>query len=59
MTTTTQDFSGWKYYQIKGENAGIAITHQDGRYESRLLIDPEVTKWLEEGNQALPAEEQQ
>ena len=52
------DFTGWKYYKdgITGENIGIMINEPNNK-QSRLLIDPEVAKWLEEGNQPLPADE--
>jgi hypothetical protein len=51
------DFTGWKYYQhpFTNENIGITIT-QGNVQQSRLLVDPEVAKWLAEGNQPLPAE---
>jgi len=48
-------FSNWKYYKdFKGNIIGIV--NLDG-LQSRLLIDVEVTKWLEEGNTPLPAED--
>lgn len=53
------DFSYWKYYQYKGENVGISITHPNGKYEARLLIDIEVQNWLSEGNEPIPADGEQ
>jgi len=50
------DFTGWKYYQFNGQNIGITFTHSDGKQESRSLKDPDVAKWLAEGNTPLPAE---
>ena len=51
-------FENWKYYKgVLGENIGITITHSNGSQESRLLIDPDVAKWLEQGNTPLPADE--
>lgn len=48
------NFTDWKYYtNPMGENVGIVSP--DG-LQSRLLIDIEVAKWLEEGNTPLPAE---
>ena len=47
------NFNGWKYYQFNGTNIGVVSP--DGR-ESRLLVDKDVTKWLEEGNTPEPAE---
>ena len=50
------DFTGWKYYKDeKGNNAGITIFHQNGSQESKSLQDPEVVKWVAEGNTPLPA----
>jgi hypothetical protein len=51
------NFTGWQYYKsISGENIGIIIKN-DNYQESRLLIDPEVAKWLAEGNTPEPADE--
>jgi hypothetical protein len=51
-------FENWKYYKSPlGENIGITIFHADGSQESRLLSDPEVVKWLEEGNTPEPADQ--
>ena len=52
------DFTGWKYYKnpFTGENVGITIINGNVQ-ESRLLIDPDVTKWIQEGNTPLPADE--
>jgi hypothetical protein len=50
------NFTGWKYYKSPtGENIGITIKNGDVQ-ESRSLQDPDVVKWLEEGNTPLPAE---
>jgi hypothetical protein len=51
------DFTGWKYYKnpISGENIGITITKGNVQ-QSRLLQDPNVAKWLADGNTPLPAE---
>ena len=52
-------FENWKYYKgVLGENIGITITHSNGSQESRLLIDPDVAKWLAEGNVPTPADEE-
>jgi hypothetical protein len=52
------DFTGWKYYKnpITNENIGITIIRGNVQ-ESRLLVDPEVSQWLAEGNEPLPADE--
>jgi hypothetical protein len=50
------DFTGWKYYtNPMGENIGITITNGNTQ-ESRLLTDPDVTAWIENGGIPLPAE---
>ena len=52
------NFQGWKYYtNPQGENVGIVFFHQHGCQESRLLTDPDVMKWLADGNEPLPADE--
>lgn len=48
-------FTGWKYYQLDGVNEGICITHEDGKYESRLLNDADVIAWLAADGKILPA----
>lgn len=54
------DFTGWKYYKDNfGKEVGITKTHADGSYSIILLSDPDVAKWLAEGNQPLPADEEQ
>jgi hypothetical protein len=59
------DFTGWQYYKsfdpiTKTEiNIGIKKTNADGSGSSISLQDPDVVKWLEEGNTPEPAEEQQ
>lgn len=51
------DFSGWKYYKdIAEKNIGIMKTNADGSVSMILLIDPDVSKWLAEGNEPLPAD---
>jgi hypothetical protein len=51
------DFTGWKYYKdpFTNENIGITIT-QGNVQQCRLLQDPEVAKWLSEGNTPEAAE---
>jgi hypothetical protein len=52
------NFQGWKYYtNPQGENVGIVFFHQHGCQESRLLTDPDVMKWLSEGNVPKPADQ--
>lgn len=52
------NFNGWKYYKnpITNENIGIMFSEANTS-QSRLLTDPDVAKWLEEGNTPLPADE--
>jgi hypothetical protein len=50
------NFTGWKYYKFNDQNIGITFTHPDGKQESRSLQDPNVAKWVAEGNTPLPAE---
>jgi len=51
------DFSDWKYYKdVLNQNIGITKTNQDGSVSMILLTDPNVAKWLEEGNVPEPAE---
>ena len=51
------DFSGWKYCKdIAGKNIGIMKTNADGSLSMILLTDPDVSKWLAEGNEPEPAE---
>ena len=51
------NFSNWKYYKdVLNKNIGITKTNQDGSVSMILLTDPDVAKWLELGNQPLPAE---
>ena len=48
------DFTCWKYYKNPmGENIGI---QSPDSFQSRLLIDPDVAKWLADGGTPLPAE---
>lgn len=52
------DFSGWKYYKdITGKNIGIMKTNADGSVSMILLTDPDVSKWVAEGNTPTPADE--
>tara|TARA_R110000868_G_scaffold23354_1_gene94318 strand:+ start:330 stop:506 length:177 start_codon:yes stop_codon:yes gene_type:complete len=52
------DFTGWKYYKdISGKEIGIAKINDDGSYSTILLSDPNVAKWLAEGNTPTPADE--
>ena len=52
------DFTSWKYYKDPINNTVIGITVTNGNVqESRLLEDPEVAKWVAEGNEPLPADE--
>jgi hypothetical protein len=52
------DFSGWKYYKdFTGKNIGITKTNVDGSVSMILLTDPDVSKWLAEGNTPLPSDE--
>ena len=54
------DFTGWKYYKDNsGLQVGITKTNDDGSYSVVLLSDPNVAKWIAEGNEPEPAEEQQ
>jgi hypothetical protein len=56
------DFTGWKYYtgqvlvngQFVTQNIGILSLDEK---QSRSLQDPDVVKWLSEGNTPLPADE--
>ena len=50
------NFTNWKYYTDFYTKQNIGIISPDGK-ESRLLIDSEVSAWLEAGNQPLPADE--
>ena len=53
-----KDFSNWKYYKdFEGKNIGILIQNPNGSITMSLLTDPDVQKWLAEGNQPLPADE--
>jgi hypothetical protein len=47
------DFTGWRYYQFKGENIGIVSPDS---LQSKSIQDPDVAKWLELGNTPLPAD---
>jgi hypothetical protein len=55
------DFTGWRYYTgqalVNGQfiTQNIGIVSPNGR-QSCSLQDPDVAKWLEEGNTPLPAE---
>ena len=51
------DFTGWQYYKnpLSGELLGIKIEIGNVQ-QSRLLIDPEVAKWIAEGNTPEAAE---
>ena len=52
------DFTNWKYYKDENENnIGITFVFENGTQSSILLTDPNVTKWLAEGNEPLPADE--
>jgi hypothetical protein len=55
------DFSNWKYYTVTDKEGtrtvGILIHRENNVCESRSLQDPEVAKWLAEGNTPLPADE--
>jgi len=52
------DFTGWKYYKdTSGKEIGITKTHADGSYSTILLSNPDVAKWLAEGNTPEPADE--
>ena len=53
------DFSNWKYYKDleTEQNIGIMFVGQNGYMETRTLDDAEVSKWLAEGNEPLPADE--
>ena len=54
------DFTGWKYYKDNsGLQVGITKTNDDGSFSMVLLSDPDVAKWLAEGNTPLPADEEQ
>ena len=58
MINQTRDFTGWKYYKNElGANIGIILKHENGTQESISINDPEVAKWLAEGNQPQPADE--
>ena len=56
------DFTGWQYYkgfdlETKTEiNIGIKKTNENGSVSFISLKDPEVAKWLAEGNTPLPAD---
>jgi hypothetical protein len=56
------DFTGWKYYigqvLVNGQfvNQNIGIISPDGK-QSISLLDPNVAKWLADGNTPLPADE--
>ena len=50
------DFTGWQYYKYNGQLIGIKKVNEDGSISSISLQDPNVAKWLEEGNEPLPAD---
>jgi hypothetical protein len=56
------DFTGWQYYkgfdtETQAEiNIGIKKTNEDGSVSSISLKDPDVAKWLSEGNTPQPAD---
>lgn len=56
------DFTGWQYYkgfdiETKAEiNIGIKKTNENGSVSSISLQDPEVAKWIAEGNTPQAAE---
>lgn len=56
MTTPT-----WKLQSLQPFQETQVVWREwpDGRQESCLVTAPEYLKWLEEGNQPLPADEQQ
>ena len=55
------DFTGWKYYKgqvlVNGQfvTANIGIVSPDGK-QSISLQDPNVIKWVAEGNTPQPAD---
>jgi hypothetical protein len=56
------DFTGWKYYKgqtfVDGQfvNQNIGIVSPDGK-QSISLQDPNVIRWVAEGNTPEPADE--
>jgi hypothetical protein len=49
----------WKLYVRIGQTEADAVirTWPDGRQESCLVTSEEYVKWIEEGNEPLPADE--
>jgi len=51
--------SNWKLKPITIPDTiqNVFRIHEDGKYEVKLVTDPEYLKWLDEGNTPLPADE--